>query len=243
MRQTTFTTDEQNLLKGLLEKRLDELKQYSTDRNDSDKKGWKRFDSFYIKPIVSALDKISRQQPTTFDSKEKLAFTSCINEHYDDLYKQLKVTTAFSWLTISDEQKMVIAKLDLCKDILVKSGYYKQKQTFVKYNLEFRYNQILTTVEKLKKSDKIFLSKVGENDFYKIAFVYDSKEFLPFELKHKVSLRDIQFASLREQTPEEYARDRFSLTTTKDKAKEMLSTCDTKYYPDGVLEFMNHLLN
>jgi len=242
MKQTTFTTDQRNLLQELLKIRLKNYKE-SIDRNSSDKAGQKRFHNFYVKPLVSALDKITTHDTETYDSKEKLAFISCINEHYDDFYNEMKLKTAFAWLTISDEQRKVVSKLDDCKDILLKCGYYNKKDILIKYDTEFRYGKILSSVDKLKNSSKIFLSKVGHNDYYKIAFVFDNKEYVAFELKHQVSWKDFQFISLGGESPDEVGMKKFSLVTTKPKAKELLATCERQYYPDGVLDFINVLLN
>lgn len=243
MKQTTFTTDERNLLEGVLNKRLDYYNECLTEQASSDKSGKKRFESFYVKPLVSALDKISNYKTALYDSKEKLACISCINEHYNDYYSELQLPTAFSWLTISDQQLIVVLKLDNCKEILYKCGYYNKKDTYKRYDTEFRYNHILTIIDKLKRSNKVFLSKAGQKDFYKIAFVYDDKEFLPFELKQQVTLRDVKFSSLNGQAPEDIATKKFSMLTTKSKAKELLATCEPNSYPDNTLNFMNVLLN
>ena len=243
MKQTTFTTDERNLLQRLLKKRLDYYNDSMTEQTSSEKTGRNRFERFYFKPLISALDKISNHETALYDSKEKLACISCINEHYDDFYNELQLPTAFSWLTISDQQLSVVHKLDNCKDILIKCGYYNKKDTFKRYDTEFRYSHILTTVDKLKKSNKVLLSKVGHNNFYKIAFVYDDKEFLPFKLKQQVTLSEVRFSSLNGQSPEDIATKKFSMITTKTKAKELLATCESQSYPNGVFDFMNVLLD
>lgn len=243
MKQTTFTIDEKNLLQGLLKKRLYYYNECMTEQATSDRAEKKRFERFYVKPLQSALDKISKYETAIYNSKEKLACISCINEHFDDFYSELQMPTAFSWLRISDQQLNVVRKLDNCKDILFKCGYYNKKDAYKRYDSEFRYKNILTIVDKLKMSNKILLSKVGQNDFYKIAFVYENKEFLSFELKQQVTLRDVGFSSLNGQSPEDLATKKFSMLTTKMKAKELLATCDIRYYPKGVFDFLNELLN
>lgn len=214
-----------------------------TKQASSDKTGKNRFENSYVKPLASALDKISNYDTASYDSKEKTACISCINEHYNNFRNELQLPTASSWLTISEQQLNVIRKLDNCKNILFKCGYYNKKYAYKTYDIEFRYSHILTTVDKLKKSSKVFLSKAGQDDFYKIAFIYNESEYLTFELKKPINLIDIKFTSIREQSLEEIARERFSMLTTRTKAKELLATCDNRYYPDGVLGFMNVLLN
>lgn len=242
MKETRLTIDERTLLIELLTQRLEGYDE-SLLQDSRDKAGKRRFENFYVKPLVSALDKISNNETAMYSSKEKLACISCINEHYDDFYKELQLPTAFSWLNISDAQAKVVYKLDNCKNILWKCGYYDKEYTRNMHDPDFRYSNVLNAVEKLKTSDKIFLSKVGQNDYYKIAFVYNSREYVPFELKHGVSWKEFQFMSLNGESPDNFGEKKFSMVTTRRQAKELLATCDRKHYPEGVLDFFNILLN
>jgi hypothetical protein len=128
MKLITFTTDEKTLLQGLLKKRLDYCNEILMEEPSGSKAERKRYENFYIKPLASALDKISNEESTIYDSKEQSACISCINEHYNDFYNELQLPTAFSWLTISDQQINVVRKMDNCKDILYKCGYYNKKK-------------------------------------------------------------------------------------------------------------------
>ncbi|MDZ4204096.1 MAG: hypothetical protein U1C46_04680 [Bacteroidales bacterium] len=95
----------------------------------------------------------------------------------------------------------------------------------------------------MKSCDRVFLSRVGENNYYKIAFVFDNKEYFPFELKQKISLSAHNFCSLYGKSPDDITTTQFSMITTKSKAKELLATCESDNYPDEVLDFMNIILN
>lgn len=243
MKQIIFTKDERVILQGFLEKRLDYYHKYLNEIGLIDRTGKRNFDSFYIKPLISALEKISNQESASFDSKEKLVFISCINEHFDDVYNELKLPTALSWLTISDKQRQIITQIDTYKDILQKSGYYSKKHSFVRYDTKFRYRNILEVVEKMRLSDIIFLSHVGQGYFYKIAFVCNNEEYFPFELSQQISLRDIKFIPFNGQTLESIAAKKFSLTTTKSNTRELISTCEPIHYPEGVLDFIKELLS
>ena len=243
MKQTLFTTDELFLLQKVLEKRHEQLKKYSNEYDQKDKHGLKAFERFYISPIVSALDKISSEEISNYSSREKSTFMSCINENYRSYYDELKLTTPMSWLSISNEQRRMVKKLDICKDILAKCGYRRAKVGFNNFYDEIRFGNILQTFDKLNKSNKIFISKVGEKGFYKIAFVFNSKEFLSIELKSKLHFSTLIFASLNGQTPEDYGVKYFSLITTKEKAREMFSSIESTDYPDGVMEFIKKLLS
>jgi hypothetical protein len=152
---------------------------------------------------------------------------------------------------MSDEQRKICTQHDDCKEILQKLGYLKRED----YNKTFRYNKMLLTLEKFKKSDKIFLSKSGDNNFYKIAFVYDNKEYFPFEIGiggyslsaiekmiWQIANHNCHFESLNEESPEEKGTTAFSLVTTKHGAKKLLANCEKQNYADGVLDFINTLL-
>ncbi len=233
MKHIKFTEYQKNLLIELLNQRL---KYYNDDNEFLYKKARKR--------LLSALNKICSGNVTTYSDWDKATFMSCINEHYEEFYTQLNLETAFSWLMVFQRQRELILKVDACKDILVNCGYYSKKPMLGRCDTEFRYEKILSAVDKMKKSDKIFLSRSGEHDYYKIAFVYNDEEYVPFELKNGVSPRkNFQFISLKGQDAEKYGKQYFSLVTAKSEAKELLTNCESSNYPEGVLEFMNHLLN
>lgn len=230
MKHIKFTEFQKNLLIELLNQRLKYYNEFSY------KKARKR--------LLSALNKISTGSVTIFSDWDKTTFIGCINEHYEEFYTQLHLETVFSWLTVSQRQRELILKIDACKDILVNCGYYSKRPILGRYDTEFRYTNILSAIDKMKKSDKIFLSRSGEHDFYKIAFVYNDEEYVPFELKNVVfPKKHFRFISLEGKVADTYGKKCFSLVTTKSEAKELLTTCENSNYPEGVLEFMNHLLN
>jgi len=242
MNELTFSEPQRRLLQQFLKNRI-ELNSKWAIETSHDKAGQKRFKRLYINSYMTAFEKVKSYATYFYDSKEKLAMVSCINEHRNDFYNELRLPTAQSWLSISNEQRQVISKLDDCKEILVKCGFYNQKRNKGKYDVNFRYSNFVSAVDKMKNADKIFLSCVGETDFYKIAFVHEDKEYVPFELKHQVSWKDFQFISLKGKSPDEFGKEKFSMITTKRTAKKLLATCEKKYYPEGVLLFMDVLLN
>ncbi|MDR0802995.1 hypothetical protein [Fluviicola sp.] len=238
MRETTFTEKQINLLQELLKTRLVYCNEFIDSNN-------KRDYNFYVKPLVSAFYKMPTLEVAFYDSKEKTAFISCVNEYLHKHSAEITIKTAHSWLTISDEQRGLCEKLDDCEEILRKCGYFKKNRSLM-YNKDFRFGKILATIEKLKNSDKIFLSKSGDNNYYKIAFVYDNKEYLPFELKfgtYHIHNFDSEFISLNGELPEKIGAKNFSLVTTKSDAKKMLASCDKQYYSEGALDFINVLLD
>lgn len=242
MKPITFTTDEKKLLQDLLKKRLDSYRK-TFEQDQLDKSSKRHFENLYFKPLVSALDKVSNQDTVFYDSREKKSVISCINEHYDDFYNELQLPTALSWLTITEQKRLVVAKLDNSENILVKCGFYNKRSNFLRDDTDFRYGNILKAVDKLKMSNMVFLSKIGEKTYYKIAFIYENIEYATFELTHKISWRDIKFASLNNESPQEFGAQRFSLMTTKEDAKFIFANCDKEIYPESVLDFINSLLN
>jgi hypothetical protein len=92
-------------------------------------------------------------------------------------------------------------------------------------------------------SNTVFLSKIGKKDYYKIAFICENSEYATFELTHRISWRDMKFVSFNNESPTEIGTKRFNIITTKENAKVLFANCDKEFYPEGVLEFINLLLN
>ena len=242
MKLITFSDRQRNILKDLLVCRLNNYNRIYLEEG-LDKPSSKRFKNYYIKSFNSALEKITSNSKGLYNSKDKTAFISCINEHYDNYYKQLQLPTLFSWLNISNQQRKIVEKLDDCKDILVKCGYYNQRKIFTPCDTEFRFGYYVSAIDKIKESDKVFLSKTGENDYYKVGFIYNNEEYVSFELKNKISLSSFQFSSIQKQLLQSAGSQRFSFVTSKPDAKRLLSCCEGKSYPKGVLDLVYALLN
>ena len=109
-------------------------------------------------------------------------------------------------------------------------------------NNEFRYSHVLTTANKIKKSESVYLSKAGQSDFYKIAFVHNNEEFLAFELTHHISLSNNRFVPLNGQHPEELVPNKFSMLLPKAEARQLLNSLRSERYANGVLDFLNKVL-
>lgn len=240
MKQTTFTTDERFLLEEVLKKRIVYFNSVLEELSSSDEKVKRHYENSHIKPIVTALDKILSHEPSILTDKEKSSCIICINIQIDEYYNELKSLNSLSLLTISDHKREVAYYLDNCKDILMKLGIEFNDDKNLILGKEFRFSDILTAIEKLKQTDKVLLSRSGQNYYYKIAFVYEDKEYLLFDLNHQILLKDFIFTSLKDQTPEDCAKEQFSLITTKSNAKELIAK--RLKYPDGVLDLMNELL-
>lgn len=241
MKSILFTSDEKTLIKLFLKKRLGLSNNYN-EQVSQDKVENGTTKKSHLKFFLSVLAKISDIEITEYSTKEIDSIISCANENHDYYYSGLNLPNTLSWLSVSNQQRKVISNIDCCRDILFKCGYYNKKYSSVVYNTEFRYNDMLLNIEKIKFSDKVFLSKAGENNYYKIGFIYNNKEYLPFELKDKVSLDNTNFISLNGHPPEVFAPGKFSLIASRHNAKKLIANCNSVYYPDGVLDFINVLL-
>lgn len=240
MKTISFSQTQKEILLQHLKQNLDYWTEVFKDLNNSLKK---RKEKSHIDPIVSVIEKITKHNNFSLTNNEKIACIICANEHYEEVKKQLNLPNFMSWLTINEKQLYIIEELDDCKDILLKCGYFNKKEYLYEHNKTFRYKNILNAIQRLRLSERIFLSNAGEGNHYKIAFICDNNEYAIFELKWPISWREIEFSKLGEDKPENYVPKRFSQLTTKQKAKEILQKCDKKNYPDGVLDIMVNLLS
>lgn len=197
--------------------------------------------NFYIKPVSSALEKLAICMPNVYTYREKSICISCVNEHYNDFLTELTLSTAVSWLSVSEEQRQVIQKIDDCRNILIKCEYPNRKYSSSHFDPDFVYGKFLAAADNWKKSEKILLSIVGDNDIYKMAIVHNDLEYATFELKNQISWRDFQFLPLYE-SPEILSRKKFSMITHRKTAKSLMATVDRKRYPTGVLECIDLIL-
>ena len=242
MKQMTFIEEERSILLDGLKKRIAYFNIVLGEFSANDEKGKSHFEDSHIKPLVTALNKISMHESSILTNKEKSSCIICINNQIDEYYNELNsLTTTLSWLTISDHIRKVAYNLDNSKDMLMKFGIeFNDDKNFI-LGKEFRFGNVLSAIEKLKRTNKILLSCSGKNDYFKIAFVYEDKEYLLFDLNHQVSLKDFVFTSLNDKSPEDMAKEQFNLITNKIKAKELIAT--RLKYPDGELDLFNVLLS
>jgi hypothetical protein len=236
MKQISFTNSETSLLLTFLKRR----EMSNSESFGKDPRRGRHF-NFYIKPVISVQEKLLASLPCRHTPREKSICISCVNENYDDVLKELKLSNALSWLSASKDQRQVINKLDDCRNILVKCGYAKRKYSSNHFDPDFRYGKFLVASDNLKAAETILLSKVGENDIYRIAFVHQERQYAIFELKNQISWRDFQFSPLPESL-ESLERNKFSMRTDRKTAKSLIASVDPQRYPKGVLECVNLIL-
>lgn len=107
----------------------------------------------------------------------------------------------------------------------------------------FRYGKVLAVADKLKSCDKVLLAKSG-NDFYKIGFACDGKEFLHFKFGDMMTREKLVFTPTRVNTLEELRKERFDFLLTKEEAKVLLNTQHQRSsYEKESFEVIDLLLN
>ena len=229
MKKEKFTNEEIELLKVFINIRI-----------ENDRKLAVNIKHKYIKALHSAYEKLMKGELSDFNSIEKIIFCSVVNENLPMIRQKLTLNTCISWINISEEQKKVIFEIDNCTSILEKCGFYKRNKRFA-FADEFRlkFSKRIELIEKLKKSEGIFLSKAEKNDYYKIAFVYKNREYAQFELKSPLSLNNIEFTPFNSSLSSRYT----SSIMTKKEASECLLSCEKDKYPEDVLEYYQLLLN
>ena len=229
MKKVSFTEEEIELLKDLIHLRIELNK--TAKIQDTHK---------YNIALHSAYEKILNKVTGGYSSIQKILFCSVVNEHLPSFEKELTLNTAISWLNVSVEQLQVITKLDTCYSILDKSGFYtRNNHTFNPNYKGFRYSIRLLFINKLRNSNGVLLSRAGSNDYYKIALIYEDKEYIQFELKHSMTINSIRFIPY-----EKSISSRFTFPVmTKKEALVHLSTCNKERYQDDVLPFFETILN
>lgn len=228
-----FTIQEKNTVIPFMESRL---KHYLSECSFD-----KKQEKIYVAPLKSALTKLSADTDSHYSQNEKICLWSCINENISYLYKAAATpSTLMGWLDLYYSDKKAVNNLDAANSILLKSGYFKKKNIY----LESQPASFSSTFEKIRKmmsSEIIFLSKVGNNDYYKIAFVYNSSELLECRFKNSTPLNSIFFQPKHCSTIE-YGHRRYTDIVNRIQAKETLETVNNNSYPREVIPFMLELL-
>jgi hypothetical protein len=240
MKVLTFNPSETAILLSALNKRKLEFEA----EMDFDQASNKRFRNIYYKPVISCISKLQTGGTDLFNDKEVTFLISCANETLANLLDKLNEyggKTALSWVKTDNDMQQTALQTDACKDILEKCGYYKRETKFLGHNPHFRYRNIYAVIDKMRQSDTILLSRVNDNDVYKIAFVCNNSEVLSLELKNSIEVFNTEFAMIGKDELNYYKRS-FTDILSKQEALELLDTCDRKHYPDGVIEFLLYFL-
>lgn len=232
MRVITFTQSEQEYLMLLLRQRAEV---YGLTGNALGSKPKNK----YVKAVATVLAKLETNLCVSLRPEEKIICISCINEHIGSYASLLKIPGIATLLCLSQEQIELMHTIDTSKDILHKCGY---KGVFDKDpNVDcFRYREVLSGIKTLRNCDLIGLSWDRENEFYKIGFVKEDALY-SFELSHSLNLRDLQLHSHLKSGVEAYARQHFTIVTSK---KEALSLFNQNNKPQSkcALEFFIPIL-
>lgn len=226
MKNILLTDKERGLLKDAIESWL----QFYNDRNSfySGSKTIKR----RREQLNTMLIDVQEREYLILQRQEIILLSGCVNQSRTRLVEELKLgVDLLSWLKLSEYQLDLLNKIDCYTDILLKLNRNSNK---------FLYRNKLDIVNKLKQSEIIFLSKVGESDYYKIGFAFQNREFFSFELKIGISFLSLihyKTSSLKEFS------DNFMIQTNRENARELFSKYDGAGIDTVSLDIIRLLFN
>ncbi len=191
-----------------------------------------------IKPLLTALEKIKQSTSFSYSSMEKTFMRGAVKNYKDNLFPQLNLPTAVSWLTISEKQKKVVSTLDNCIEILAKCDYYTKNRNL---DPDFRYSKILKTSENILKSKTIFIGRNFANTIYKIAFV-NNNAYYTIKFHNGVDIAKSGFVSFQNETAASLCANKFDLSATKLEAKNIMAMSEKEAYTGEVKKFIDVIL-
>jgi predicted DNA-binding protein len=230
MKKIDLTSTERYFLTPLLKNRIEEFKASAF-----------AIPAKYSDNLHSAFAKISAGPVSTLRNWEKVLCSGCVNERLDMLNQTIERPDAYSLLASTPEKLKQLEQIDIAHSILEKlsSGWDKKALWFKERT---SYAEYLDRVNKLKRSDMIYLSGSNGVSPYKIGFVYDRTEFCVFELRQKIDLYAIQFSNIGSDAIA-HGRRYFQMVLNRKQAFEKLSHFDESEYNAGQLPFLLQLLN
>ncbi|MEJ2881509.1 hypothetical protein [Pedobacter sp. GR22-6] len=229
LKKVNFTAEEADWLTRLLLQRISLYGERSSPRPK------------VIDHCISAMLKLEEKHNVSLKDWEKTMCISVVNENLPVYYKQVEVTDAFSLITMTTEQRTILDYIDMGKSVLKKLRKDEQ-ETLPDYNLNTSYREKYQLLEKLKSCDLIYISRSGEDNVYKIGFVYQSREASVYRLSNEIRPDDLAFYALKMDAIK-YGKQRFTLVTDRCGAFDLLSKCDECNYPANQLNFFKQLLN
>ncbi len=240
MKKLSFTVEEKKLLHELIPKQLEFLSNQTTNKSSHN-----NIITKLKKALIYLLENISKNDLIKLSEWHKTAVISCIINHYTLLKKELNLEmfNEFSWLSLSEQQRKTINIIDNCKNILCKCGCYDFSKNLRRVDEEFRYKDIISTIDKLRSSNKIFISMTQSEGVNKIAFVNNDSELFTIVLTNRLSLREMRYASIDGKCMEQFGKSHFSMITNKADAKTLIEISNQKFYCSNTLEFVNVLLS
>ena len=155
--------------------------------------------------------------------------------------KALDIPGLCCWLNLSSEQKEIINRIDGSLDILYKCGRHRKEKDF-EYG-SFRYRDVLNAIEEMKATESVCLSWCDPADFYRIGFISPGDKVAMFRLKQPINAKDIIYYTSRQPLPKTYYCEQFTEIVNRDKARELISTCNKEEYHTGVIDFFTSVLN
>jgi hypothetical protein len=225
-RKITFTQPEKTWLLHLLDNRIFQL---SNSRVSAEK---------VIKAARSSRSKLLiAENVIHFTPFETALCTGCINEQMRTYYEGLQFKNVYDLLALNPEQKYLLEKIDMGKDMLFKLGY-DRKTRFPEYNYEVRFRDTLLAIEKIRQAKEVCISRSGDH-VYKIGFITAQNEVFTWRTSYDLGVHDVCTASKSTEQVNAIKKN-FSLVTGRGAAALLLHA-DNKHDPSA--RFFKAILN
>lgn len=234
MKPIQLSADEKEFLLPYVQARLTTLSEISSNPPKKN-----------INALQAIVKKLSDTSDHTYSPFEKPLCCACIKDKFKSLSAEvLPLTSGYKWLQITDNQRIAMARVDIAKSILQKFGEYKIRKGGRTHTVIPRfYSKGFDAIEKLKKSDIIYLTHSDSNGYRKIGFVYNTTEFTTFELRHQVAPLEIDFGNLKGTNAHEYGQLHFSMVANREEARNIFNRLGHAEYPEDVISFFQTILN
>lgn len=230
MKKLQLTTAERNWILPLLGERMETFME-----------GTFKVPAKYISNLQTVTAKVSTESNMELKQWERIMFCSCANERLSVL-NLIHGEPGIDDLTDSyGALKSELAEIDTAYSILDKVEYGRYKRA-PRFKERTSYAEYFERIEKLKRSEIIYLSGSNGVSPYKIAFVYNKSEFCTFELRHKIDLPSISFGQLKEDAIQ-YGRKFFQKVLTREQAIQNLSQFSASDYQEEQFLFLLEMLN
>lgn len=217
MKETIFTSEEKEFIITNLHNRMLSYKEHGKSKE-------------HEKTIEEIFEKIDSEWDKYYRSKHKRQITSVTNEFlnpYSEKKHEFLNSSSSRFIELTEEDKRHLKLFDLCFGILEKTDNRKSK---------FRFAHILAKIDRLKNCDKIYLSRINNDSFYRIGFV-DNQEILEWEMYYGVNILTDDFCKISKVRATKFT-DRLS----KEDAKEIIKNCETTGIQEDVMKFTNYLI-
>jgi len=215
------------------EKEKDLIRKTLVQRNESYQEN--KVPEQFGRRLKETLEKSDSNIDECYSKNDMTLITSCINEFltpYENRIGFYFNLPSIKFTALSAQEEEEIELFDVCFSILEKTGYRKSKTRFLK---------VLDKIEKLKNSERIYLSRTDKKDIYKIAF-FNKNELMQWGLDSKVDLIHEEFIKKTKEQMDDYACS-FTDSVSRIEAREIINDCTANSRNQETFELIKYLVN